>query len=97
MSNITRRSILTGIATSAIAATLEHNAQAKPVHLTPKQVAIALLSMANKVEHSRMTAETRTKLTEILESMSHDVQVKYNIESLCDTDTACDKLVVGTR
>jgi hypothetical protein len=95
MPNITRRSILTSIATSAIAATLEHNAQAKTVRLTPVQVARTLLKVANQVSNSQLDKQTRDKLAEILESMSAQVQEKYNTGPLCDTDTACEKLVGG--
>ena len=95
--SITRRSILTGIATSAIASQLEFNAQAKPVHLTPKQVAVNLLRLANQVGNSQMDKATREKLAEILEQLSAGVQERYNTGALCDTDTACAKLTGGTR
>jgi hypothetical protein len=87
-----RRSILSGIATSAIAATLEHNTQAKPVGLTPKQVAVTLLKVANQVSNSQLDKATRDKLAEILEAMSASVQEKYNTGPLCATDASCDKL-----
>lgn len=56
---------------------------------TPKTIAGDLLKLANKIQASQMTRQDRDSISEALASIAGQVQDRYNVGALCDTD--CEK------